>query len=103
MFIYVKTLYWSLTFQYVVAPKGAFFAVLLQWKLFSDVFQQLLECSVFSKVLEQGELIQVAGYVSVQGTTNTCHNGHWVLITLVVMGTGFQWHEKQDGGQKNIS
>ena len=71
MFIYVKILYWSLTFRYVVAPKGAvfcFFAVLLQWKLFSNVFQQLLECSVFSEVSEPGELVQVAGYVFIQRT-----------------------------------
>ena len=45
-----------------------FFAVLLQWKLFSDVFQQLLGCSVFSEVPEPGELIQVAGYVFIQHT-----------------------------------
>ena len=69
MFIYVKTPYRSLTFQYVVAPKGVvFLAVLLQWKLISDVFQQQLECSVFAVVPEPGKLIQVAGYVFVQGS-----------------------------------
>ena len=47
-------------------------AILLQWKLFSDVFQQLLECLVFSEVPEPGELIQVhvAGYVFIQGSTH---------------------------------
>ena len=45
-------------------------AILLQWELFSDVFQQLLECSVSSEVPEPGELIQVAGYVFIQGTTH---------------------------------
>ena len=45
-------------------------AVLLQWKLLSDVFQQLLECSVFPEVPEPGELIQVAGYVFIPGTTH---------------------------------
>lgn len=45
-------------------------AILLQWKLFSDVFQQLLKCSVFPEVPEPGELIQVAGYVFIQGTTH---------------------------------
>ena len=45
-------------------------AILLQWKLFSDVFQQLLKCLVFSEVPKPGELIQVTGYVLTQGTTH---------------------------------
>jgi len=55
-----------------VAPKikEQFLIILLQWKLFSDVFQQLLECSVFSEVPEPGKLIQVARYVFIQGTTH---------------------------------
>lgn len=61
-------------FWYLVTPKGAidFFviAILLRWKLFSNVFQQLLVCSVFSEVREPCELIQVAGYIFVQGTTH---------------------------------
>ena len=54
----------------MVAPKEAIFflAVLLLWKLFRDVFQQLLEYSVFSEVPETGELVQVAGYVFIEGT-----------------------------------
>ena len=44
--------------------------------VFSDVFQQLLECSVFSEVPAPGELIQVAGYVFVQGT------GHLLQLLL---------------------
>ena len=43
---------------------------------FSDVFQQLLECSVFSEVSEPGELVQVAGYVFIQGT------GHRLQLLL---------------------
>ena len=49
-------------------PFFCFFAVLLQGKLFSDVFQQLLECSVFSEIPEPGDLVQVAGYVFIQRT-----------------------------------
>ena len=45
-------------------------AILLQRKLFCDVFQQLFKCLVFPEVLEPGELIQVAGYVFIQGTSH---------------------------------
>ena len=55
----------------MVAPKGAVWICnLLQWKLFSDVFQQLLKCLVFSEVPKPGKLVQVAGYVFIQGTTH---------------------------------
>lgn len=52
-------------------PKEPFLiASLLQWELFSYVFQQLLQCTVFSKIPEPDELIQVAGYVFIPGTTH---------------------------------
>ena len=55
----------------MVAPKGDVWNCnLLQWKLFSDVFQQLLKCLVFSEVPKPGELVQVAGYVFIQDTTH---------------------------------
>jgi len=55
----------------VVALKGAVWNCnLLQWELFSDVFQQLLKCFVFPAVPKPGELVQVAGYVFIQGTTH---------------------------------
>ena len=55
-------MWWLLKERFVIS-------ILLQWKLFSDVFQQLLKCLVFSEVPKPGELIQVAGYVFIQGTS----------------------------------